>query len=206
MHFLRPRLHHASRPKSPRAPYEGRRDWLRRLSAVALGTGWLAGPGATRWRRPAPRARRCRWQERRAGANDGAATRAGRHHLQQLLRVRHRQGRPGAQRTRLKTRPWTVASKARCQAPHLRHRRPAEARADGRAHLPAALRRGLVDGDPLGGLVAVRADQAGGAHRQRQVRRVRDPGRPRADAGPALRGCWTGPMSRACAWTRPCTR
>jgi cytochrome c-type biogenesis protein CcsB len=47
-----------------------------------------------------------------------------------------------------------------------------------RAHLPAALRGGLVDGGALGGLVARRADQAGGTHRQCQVRRIPHPGRP----------------------------
>ena len=43
---------------------------------------------------------------------------------------------------------------------HLRHRRAAQARAAGGAHLPPALRRGLVDGDPVGRLLAGGADQA----------------------------------------------
>ena len=39
-----------------------------------------------------------------------------------------------------------------------------------------------------------------------QVRRVRHAGRPEADAGPALAGARLALSSRACAWTRPCTR
>ena len=78
----------------------------------------------------------------------------------------------------------------------------------GGADLPPALRRGLVDGDPLGRLPAGRPAQAGRAAGQRQVRGVRDPGAARRRC-PASAGCssrWTGPMSRACGWTRPCTR
>ena len=43
-------------------------------------------------------------------------------------------------------------------------------------------------------------------HRQREVRRVRHAGRPEADARRAARACSTGPTSKACAWTKPCTR
>ena len=89
----------------------------------------------------------------------------------------------------LKTRPWTRGRRRRGQeARHLGPRRAAQAGADGRAHLPHALRRGLVDGDPLGRLLAGRADQARRAHRQRQVRAVRDPGRQEPDARAALVG------------------
>jgi hypothetical protein len=46
------------------------------------------------------------------------------------------------------------------EARHAGPRHAAEAGADGGAHLPPALRRGLVDGDALGRLFAGRADQA----------------------------------------------
>ncbi len=54
----------------------------------------------------------------------------------------------------------------------------------GRAHLPHALRRGLVDGHPLGRLSACRAARQGGAARQRQVRRLRNGRAAGGDAGP----------------------
>jgi DMSO/TMAO reductase YedYZ molybdopterin-dependent catalytic subunit len=86
--------------------------------------------------------------------------------------------------------PWTVSVEGEVQqAPRafgIEELAGGQAGADGRAHLPAALRRGLVDGDPLDRLSLRPTAQAGGADRQGEVRRVRDPGRPRADAGPAL--------------------
>ena len=51
------------------------------------------------------------------------------------------------------TRPWTVADRRRGQeAQGYRHRRAAQAGAAGRAGIPHALRRGLVDGHSLGRL------------------------------------------------------
>jgi sulfoxide reductase catalytic subunit YedY len=64
----------------------------------------------------------------------------------------------------LKTRPWTVEIEGLVKKPgKYAHRGPDQAQRAGRAHLPPALRRGLVDGDPLGRLLAVRADQEGRA-------------------------------------------
>ena len=51
------------------------------------------------------------------------------------------------------------------------------------ARLPHALRRGVVDGDPVGRLPARRSDQAGRADLEREVCRVHDPARPGAAAG-----------------------
>ena len=107
----------------------------------------------------------------------------------------------------LKTRPWTRRRRRRSEeAQGVRHRGTAQARPAGGAHLPPALRRGLVDGGAVDRLLAVRADPARRAHRQREVRRVRDPGRPASRCPACARACSTGPMSRGCAWTRRCTR
>ena len=54
----------------------------------------------------------------------------------------------------------------------------------GRAHLPPALRRSLVDGHPLDGFPAVQAAQTGRAAVQRQLRALRDADGSRADARP----------------------
>ncbi len=59
---------------------------------------------------------------------------------------------------------------------------------------------------PWVGYSVERADQACRADRQGEVRRVHHPRGPGADARRAIRRCWTGPTSKACAWTRPCTR
>ena len=128
--------------------------------------------------------------------------------LQQLLRVRHRQGRPGA-RTPHTLQDPAVDGRGRGrgqEARQVRHRGPAQAQRAGRAHLPPALRRGLVDGDPVGRLFAGRADQEGRAAGQRQVRGVRHAGRPEDRCPSSARACSTGPTSRACAWTRRCIR
>jgi hypothetical protein len=55
----------------------------------------------------------------------------------------------------LKTTPWTVEVEGLVKKPaKYGAGRPAQAQRPGRAHLPPALRGGLVHGDPLGGLFA----------------------------------------------------
>ena len=112
----------------------------------------------------------------------------GHHHLQQLLRVRHRQGRPGEERGH--THHRAVEGQDRRpgrQTRRLRLRRPRQARGAGGAHLPHALRGGLVDGDPVDRLPALGSAEAGRAAGQRQVRGLRDAGATGRDAGPARR-------------------
>ena len=92
------------------------------------------------------------------------------------------------------------------QARHLQHRRHHEVGAARRAHLPPSLRRGVVDGDAVGRLSAERVPQALRADVEGEVRRVQDARRPEADAGPDRARAATGRTSRACAWTKPCTR
>ena len=83
------------------------------------------------------------------------------------------------------------------QAGHLQHRgHPQVVPARG-AHLPAALRRGVVDGDPVDRLPARRLHQAHGADGQGQVHRVPHPGRLQADAGTDRAGAAVAVSRRA---------
>jgi hypothetical protein len=116
-----------------------------------------AGRRATRWRNRPPRQAGALAGVRSAVAGaltmDKPTSLRRRQQLQQLLRVRHRQVRPGAQRRHAQDPALDGGGRRRGEeARQLRPRRAAQAGADGRAHLPAALRGRLVDGDPLGGL------------------------------------------------------
>ena len=108
---------------------------------------------------------------------------------------------------RLRTRPWTVAVDGEVHRPQtldidaLLRAFPARG-----ARLPDAVRRGLVHGHPLGRIPARQPAAPRRADVERAVRRVHDPARPRADAGPAGRRISSGPTSRGCASTRRCTR
>ena len=90
--------------------------------------------------------------------NRSAHALRGRHHVQQLLRVRLGQGRPGAaRRTRCargrgRSRS-TARSSGRARSTSTRCCELVPARG---ARLPHALRRGLVDGDPVARLPAAR--------------------------------------------------
>ena len=107
----------------------------------------------------------------------------------------------------LKTTPWTVEVEGLVKKPgEICDRGPAQAQRAGGADLPPALCRRLVDGHSLGRLFAGGADPQGRAAGQCQVRRVRHAGRSARRCPASARACWTGPMSRACAWTRPCIR
>ena len=72
---------------------------------------------------------------------------------------------PGQERRHAEDRPWTGArSRAWSSKPgKFGIEDLIKLSAAGRAHLPPALRRGLVDGDSVGRLLAVRTDQEGRA-------------------------------------------
>ncbi len=73
----------------------------------------------------------------------------------------------------LKTEPWKVVMEGECsQARRLPARGPAQGPGARRAHLSPSLRRGVVDGDTVGRVPAVGADQEGGADGEGEVRRV----------------------------------
>ena len=77
----------------------------------------------------------------------------GRHPLQQFLRVRAEQGRPGGKRLGPEDRALVGGDRRRGrQAGYLCPRGFRQTLPTGRAHLSAALRGSLVDGDPLAGL------------------------------------------------------
>ncbi len=107
----------------------------------------------------------------------------------------------------LKTRPWTVAVEGEVKKPkvydieELLKLAPLEER---------IYRMRCVEGwsmvIPWVGYSVERACQARRAHREGEIRGVRHPRRSRADARRAATRCWSGPTSRACAWTRRCTR
>ena len=70
--------------------------------------------------------------------------------------------RPARLAGSLKTRPWTVKVDGECDgAADVPPRGPRQAVRAGGAYLPAALRRGMVDGDPLGRLPAERPSSSG---------------------------------------------
>ena len=129
------------------------------------------------------------------------------HHLQQLLRIRHRQGRAVALRQHLA--PVALAGaggRTGGQAQDLRSRFGDEDRAARGAHLPPSLRRGVVDRGSVDRLPAGRAAQGRGAQRARpstsRSRRFTIPSRCRSATAPAS-NC---PTSKVCAWTKPCIR
>ena len=75
----------------------------------------------------------------------------------------------------------------------------------GGSHLSASLRRALVDGHSVGRVSAFGFHQEVRADVEGQVHQVHDALRSQADARGATRDC-AGRTSRACAWTRRCTR
>ena len=92
-----------------------------------------------------------------------------------------------AEARRRASRPtgWKVdGRRARPQAARVRPRRSAADQPARGARLSHALRRGVVDGDSVGRLLAVEAARAGRADGEREVRRVRDAARSDADAEP----------------------
>ena len=101
-----------------------------------------------------------RWQAVNVRGGDHAIQ--GRHPLQQFLRVRAEQGRPGGKRLGPEDRALVGGDRRRGrQAGYLCPRGFRQTLPTGRAHLSAALRGSLVDGDPLAGLSPGGPAQAG---------------------------------------------
>ena len=165
---------------TPKAVYLDRRALM--AGAAGLAAAALA-PGSRRAAAKLPAAPSPLLDRRGA---DGARAH---HQLQQLLRVRPRQGRSGeATPARLTTAPWSVVIDGLVGRPGTYALEDiVEPRAARGAHLPAALRRGLVDGDPLDRLSARRRDRARRAGGRGEIRRLRDAGAARGDAGAARR-------------------
>jgi sulfoxide reductase catalytic subunit YedY len=193
---------------TPQTQYLQRRDFLQTLAMGAAGATLAGWAGRDAWRRPIAAAAALKGQPSKlAGAMTVEAATAYKdatsynnfyefgldkddphampHAQDPALDGAHR--RPGA------------------EAADPGHRQPAQARAHGRAHLPPALRGGLVHGHPLGRLLAVRAAQEvqplGGAKYVEFVTLADKAQMPGLEAA-----CWTGPIPKACGWTRPCTR
>ncbi len=179
----------ASSEITPKPVYLNRRNFM--MGSLALGAAALAGHKLYRAFAPeAAQRRRSKLQYQKSGFStsekltplndmthynnfyefstdkDGPAQAGGLVSAAALERLRRR---PGA------------------EAEDLRHGCVAEARPVGRAHLPPALCRRLVDGDPVDRVSAERADQAGRAHRQGAVRRVHHGSASQSDARPKAR-------------------
>ena len=101
---------------TPQAVYEQRRSSSRkRRSAPSPAAPCGKWPTAKRLPRPPPPS----WPQVNPAysAHRQADALQGRHHLQQLLRVRHRQVRTGRNAHTLKTRPWTVSIEGEVKKP-----------------------------------------------------------------------------------------
>ena len=153
---------------TPKAVWMNRRQLM---AGVAAGAG-LAGDARGRGGR-GPRAQQLR----------------GHHELQQLLRIRDRQGGPQALRAGADDRP-VVHRDRRDGGPagDLRSCRRAGRPGDRGAHLPLPLRRGMVDGDPVERVRAGRPAEPRGRAAVGEVRGLRDAGAAGGDAGRALSG------------------
>jgi sulfoxide reductase catalytic subunit YedY len=158
MHHLRDRgfVHPVASEITPPTVYSNRRRLMQGLAATAAGLAW---PALAQTARPGKLPALAGTRSAVAGAltMDKPTPYADATSYNNFYEFGTDKSDPARRMpAALKPRPWTVAGRRRGQeARHLRPRRAAQARADGRAHLPAALRRRLVDGDPVGGLVAV---------------------------------------------------
>ena len=145
----------------------------------------------------------------RPGARRRQAHAVGRRHrLQQLLRVRHRQGGPGAQRDG-RSGPGPGRSRSPARSPS---RRRTISTTCSRASPPEerVYRHRCVEAwsmvVPWTRHPARRAHRPARADQPGQVRRVHHAARSAADAGPAAQPSSTGRTSRGSGWTRRCTR
>jgi hypothetical protein len=112
MHLLKDRgfIHPVASDITPQRVYAQRRQLLKALAAGAGGASLAAFAARDALAMTAGSGK----LPKLPGAHDGKGhVLPGRQHLQQLLRVRHRQGRSGAQRPHAEDPPWTVASRAR---------------------------------------------------------------------------------------------
>ena len=92
------------------------------------------------------------------------------------------------------------------QAPEILRRRSHGSGAARRAHLPPSLRRSLVDRRALDRLLAERAiNKVQPTPKAKFVQFFSDLDRKQMPGSSRAR-TWTGPIARACAWTKPCTR
>ena len=188
----------------PSSEITDERLFLRRREFMQLGVGLvgaaaggvLAACGKQRARRGLVRrageraaADPDRQHHQEDGDDDRAAEQVrGNHRLQQLLRVRHRQERPGEVRRTAQDQP--VDGEDRRPLQQARRLPPRGSDQDGRsrgAGLPLPLRRGLVDGDPVGRHPARRRDQARRSDGEGHVRRDADRAAPDRDARPRRR-------------------
>ena len=142
---------------TPKELFVRRREFIAAagVTAAAVATGGL-GPAGRRGGGGAEpeRAEARQPQEEPVQHRRKAQLLQGRHHLQQLLRVRHSTRTIREVRAaRCSPRPWSVVVEGAVrQARHLQHRRHHEVRAARRAHLSPALRRSVVDGRAVGRL------------------------------------------------------
>ena len=199
---------------TPPELYFNRRAFMKGgvIAAGAVATGWLyrklngvdlvddEDRRARRARPARPTPATSRTRRRRSYALD--------HELQQLLRVHDRTRTASRGRAKASsTAGWKVEVGGLVpQAARVRPRRPAQARAARGARLSHALRRGVVDGHPVGRLLAAQAARARRADGRREVRRVRDAARSRRACRARRRACSSGRTSRACGSTRRCIR
>ena len=183
---------------SPRIHAPGWRLW-------AGGGGWTRAAGI--WPRAAAAALRLQTE---SGHDRREAEHVRRdHRLQQLLRVRHRQGRS---RSDTPDSFKTSAVDGEGRGPRATSRRdyhledfikPAAARG---AHLPHALRRGVVDGHPVGRhSAAPTSSSASSRRRRRSSSSSRRCYGPTQMPGQRSRRS-TGRTSKGCGWTRRCIR
>jgi hypothetical protein len=103
-------LHPQSSEITPEAVYRQRRDMLRLLATGAAGAALASWAGREALAQSSGKLAPLPAQKSRARRRDhGEGHRVqGRQHLQQLLRVRHRQGRSGQERAHAQDPPWTV--------------------------------------------------------------------------------------------------
>ena len=145
-------------------------------SAASCSSGWPAAPPARRW--PPGRSAR-RWRSRCSGPASwrrcpaARSTVAGAVTMEKITEYKDAtsynnfyefgtdKADPAQNAHTLKTTPWTVEVEGLVKKPGKYALEDLlKLSAAGRAHLPPALRRGLVDGDSLGRLFAGGADQA----------------------------------------------
>ena len=131
----------------------------------------------------------------------------GDHQVQQLLRVRLRQGGPGALRWRPGDGPLVDRDRrAGGPARHLWARGRPDRRRDGGAHLSLSLRRGVVYGRALDRFGACDVAGQGGRAAWGEVRRLRDARLAPSRCPATRRRGSTSPIARGFGWTRRCIR
>ena len=114
-------------------------------------------------------------------------------------------GSPARYANKLRTSPWTLVVEGEVREPRtygIEELLQLPARG---ACLPPELRRGLVDRRPVG-RIRSKNSSSRSADGKRKVRGVRDRCTDPRTCRACARACSTGPMSKACVWTRRCIR